>query len=148
MSVGSLVKRNEQSDEWEDRYYGKVHESENEENDKDVDESTDDDSRKILEAANTLLIQSTPELLKLTKRAARYSLPEPHRLEGEMLKEGYNPDKEEPDNDPGAKFSGGEWAKVVMARTLLRKNVDLLICRRVLRCSRPSLGISDLQQAS
>lgn len=71
---------------------------------------------------------SSPELLRWTKKAARYYLPEPHRLEGEMLKEGYNPDRAEPEGQQCAKFSGGEWAKVVMARTLLRKNVDLLIC--------------------
>lgn len=105
-----------------------MHGDDQEEEDKTKDESTDEDSRKILEKANTHLIVSSHELLKWTKKAARYYLPEPHRLETEMLKESYNPDKAEPEGEKGAKFSGGEWAKVVMARTLLRKHVDLVIC--------------------
>ena len=109
--------------------------------DKEVDETTDEQTRLALIAAiaslNSVILDSakktaaTPSAKELQKRLARAiktKLPDIHPSEKEILADSYDPNAEdESSSDENAKFSGGEWAKVVMARSFLRKDVDLLI---------------------
>ena len=71
---------------------------------------------------------SAKELQKRLARAIKTKLPEIHPSEKDILAVSYDPNADdESSSDENAKFSGGEWAKVVMARSFLRKDVDLLI---------------------
>jgi hypothetical protein len=97
-------------DEWEAYREGRVEEKDASDNEK--DESTDEDSRKILfSAASTDL--TAGELAYRTKVAAGWRLPAPLYQEAEILAEGFDASKlDDNDTEESVRCSGGEWAKI------------------------------------
>ena len=140
MSVRQLVfwmQIEDQRELWSEGKDLSIEDSE-EDDDGKTDEATDEQTRQALAAACSQCLGPQAPLAedalvtkarqKTRARAICTELPEPFPMERFILADDYDPGAEakKPQTRP-ANFSGGEWAKIVMARSFLRKDVDLLI---------------------